>query len=213
MNLPFDRKILSLCDFTGTWAQPYADMGYNVELIDIKHGKDARLTEFQEVYGILAAPPCTHFTVSGAQYWKQKDKDGRTIEALSIVDACIRLAMVTNPKFWVIENPTGRLRKWLGPPQFSFNPCDFGGYLSPEERSHPSFPPQDAYTKKTHLWGRFNPPVPKPVKPIPNNNQQNNISLPKDANGKILAWTSEETKTIRSITPLGFARAFAEANQ
>lgn len=29
------------------------------------------------VYGILAAPPCTDFAGSGAQYWPKKDIDGR----------------------------------------------------------------------------------------------------------------------------------------
>jgi hypothetical protein len=84
--------------------------------------------------------------------------------------------------------------------------------LEPGERSHASFPEQDAYTKKTYLWGRFNPPEKRPVKPISNDDQQNNISMPRDENGKILDWSSEEAKTIRSITPIGFARAFAASN-
>jgi len=39
------------------------------------HLNDIRWLEIPDksVYGILAAPPCTDFSVSGAQYWKQKD--------------------------------------------------------------------------------------------------------------------------------------------
>ena len=39
---------------------------------------------FDTVYGILAAPPCTDFAGSGAQYWKTKDEDGRTKELRSM---------------------------------------------------------------------------------------------------------------------------------
>ena len=53
--------ILSLCDYTGTWAQPYVDAGYDVRQVDIQHGEDIRLLEYPgEVHGIIAQPPCTH---------------------------------------------------------------------------------------------------------------------------------------------------------
>jgi len=211
-TFPFARRIVSLCDFTGTWASPYKESGYDVDLVDIKHGNDARLVEHGEIHGILAAPPCTDFSGAGAQYWGAKDEDGRTLESLSIVDACVRLAVMTSPEWWALENPTGRLARWLGPPRFGFDPCDFGGWMGEDERSHASYPTQDAYTKKTYLWGNFNPPEKRPVIPIPNDEQQNNISTPRDENGKCLAWNSDEAKAIRSITPIGFARAFAASN-
>jgi len=34
---------------------------------------------------ILAAPPCTDFASSGAQYWPEKDRDGRTAYSLELV--------------------------------------------------------------------------------------------------------------------------------
>jgi len=134
------KTIISLCDYSGAWVEPYRRNGYNVIQVDIKHGSDVRTFAFDDdVYGILAAPPCTEFSSSGAQYWKQKDLDGRTVEALAIVDACLRLVVSKRKtlKFWALENPVGRLKKWLGKETFSFNPCDFG----------------DAYTKKTLIWG------------------------------------------------------------
>lgn len=53
------RRILSLCDYTGNWSQPYADAGYDVVRIDLQHGGDVRLLEMdtKPVHGILAAPP------------------------------------------------------------------------------------------------------------------------------------------------------------
>jgi hypothetical protein len=175
-----------------------------VRQIDLKHGQDIRLLECSkdDVYGILAAPPCTAFTNSGAQYWEAKDKDGRTFEGLALVDACLRVVAIQKLrklKFWSLENPVGRLKRWLGEPRFIFNPCDFG----------------DAYTKRTCLWGDFVPPLPlfttqRPVEPefvIASNGDKYS---PIHWN----TWgASEKTKEIRSVTPPGFARAFFEANQ
>ena len=49
--------VLSLCDFTGAWSQPYADAGYLVHRVDLKHGRDVRLLPYAgPVRGILAAP-------------------------------------------------------------------------------------------------------------------------------------------------------------
>jgi hypothetical protein len=71
------------------------------------------------------------------------------IEALSVVDACLRLVLTCNPAWWALENPVGTLPRWLGPPIFYFDPCDYG----------------DPYTKRTALWGRFNRPTGDPVPP------------------------------------------------
>ena len=32
------RKILSLCDYSGAWSQPYLDAGYNVIRVDMQRG-------------------------------------------------------------------------------------------------------------------------------------------------------------------------------
>jgi len=152
------------------------------------------------VHGILAAPPCDHFSVSGAQYWPAKDADGRTAEALEIVDACLEIVMDADPVWWALENPVGRLRALRGHvlsdlsgvggggPRLMFNPCDFG----------------DPYTKKTLLWGKFNLPRLNPVEPLRVCEQGSWLQR--------LGGKSEKTKRLRSMTPPGFARAFCEAN-
>lgn len=137
------RSILSLCDYTGNWSQPYLEAGYDVQRIDLQHGGDVRLLrhEGREIHGILMAPPCTHFARSGAQYWKSKG-DAALLDGLSIVDACLRMVVLYHPKWWALENPIGRLADYIGPPSFKFDPCDFG----------------DPWTKRTWLWGTFAPP-------------------------------------------------------
>lgn len=113
-NTPNGKIILSLCDYTGNWSRPYEEAGYTISRIDLKHGQDVRFLTFpaQQIYGILAAPPCTVFANSG-NAWKRTDAE--MLAALSIVDACLRLVAMTNPHFWVLENPVGTLGRYCCP--------------------------------------------------------------------------------------------------
>jgi hypothetical protein len=140
------QLILSLCDRTGAWSRPYDEVGYDVQRIEIEDGQDVRLLELpnRPVHGILAAPPCTVFANSGAR-WPRTDEE--MLEGLSVVDACCRIILAAKPKWWVLENPHGKLSRYLGPPAWTFQPNDYG----------------DDYTKFTCLWGDFAPPVKTPA--------------------------------------------------
>jgi hypothetical protein len=147
---------------------------------------DVRLFEWPgQVRGVLAAPPCTVFANSGAR-WPRSDDDYRA--ALSVVDACLRIVLVTRPAWWCLENPVGSLRRWLGPYKMTFQPCDYG----------------DPWTKRTCLWGEFTPPEKTPVEPVRVCEQGSWVQK--------LGGKSARTKRLRSVTPAGFARAFYEAN-
>lgn len=188
------KIILSLFDYSGNWPKYYREAGYEVYSLDIKNGFDILdldvakdITPLGKIHGILAAPPCTDFAGSGAQYWKEKDLDGRTEASLKLVDKVLKIVDKTTPVWWCLENPVGRLQKLrpqLGSPWY-FQPHWFG----------------DPYTKKTGLWGKFN-------KDLPRND------VPPDPNSWImkLGGKSERTKELRSMTPLGFAKAFFLAN-
>ena len=120
-----DKIILDLCGGTGSWSKPYKDAGYDVRLITLPE-HDVRLYEPPDnVYGVLAAPPCTHLAGSGARWWKAKGEEA-LLESLAIVDACLRIVTVTQPEFWCLENPVGRLVRYLWAPVMYFNPCDYG---------------------------------------------------------------------------------------
>lgn len=180
------KIILDLCGGTGTWSEPYRKAGYDVRIIDIKNGQDARLVHhLDDVYGILAAPDCTHLARSGARWWEEKGEEA-LLEALSIADACVRIAMFTNPVFWALENPVGRLRTFYGPPRLIFQPNEYGS----------------DYTKKTLLWGKFNIPKKLLMPAEPTEGSKIHLMPP-----------SEDRKELRSITPAEFAQAFFEANQ
>ena len=177
-----DNIILDLCGGTGAWSKPYKDAGYDVRLITLPD-HDVRLYQPPDnVYGVLCAPPCTHLAGSGARWWATKGESA-LLESLSIVDACLRIVVVTKPVFWCLENPVGRLVHYLGKPEMYFNPCDYG----------------DPYTKKNCLWGEFNAPIQTPVEPTEGSKMHR-------------MGPCSNRQELRSITPPGFAQAFFDAN-
>jgi hypothetical protein len=212
------KLILSLCDFSGRWSQPYRDAGYDVMQIDLKLGKDARLLKKldRKVHGILAAPVCTEFSAAGARHWAAKEAAGNQglLDGLALVDACLRVVSVHNPEWWVMENPVGRLQDWIGNHRCTFQPNEYAGYLGDEETGNLIVDPddpaknfmerrwmEDAYTKRTCLWGKFNIPKKDPRPAIYGSKMWSQYG------GK-----SDRTKEMRSMTPRGFSIAFKEAN-
>jgi hypothetical protein len=178
--------IISFCDFTGNWSRPYAEAGYEVIRLDLKRAVDIRLWPHigRPVHGILAAPPCTDFSRAGSLSWGRKGS-AAVKDSLSIVDACLRAIAIYDPKWWALENPVGRLPRWLGPPNFIFHPWEYG----------------DPYTKETCLWGRFKVPRKKPV-------------MPQFSAFEYLDRLPMEGSRAdkRSVTPEGFSQAFFDAN-
>ena len=143
-DLPVNQKIiLDLCSGTSAWSAPYKEAGYDVRNITLPD-YDVRLYKPPEnVYGILAAPPCTYFCQM--RMCRGRPTDEQFAQGLSIVDACLRIVLVCKPKFWALENPQGYLKQWLGEPAYIFQPYEFG----------------HNYSKKTWLWGNFFPPFKK----------------------------------------------------
>ena len=204
----FMKTLLSLYDYTGNWALPFDEGGWNVILWDIKHDcnffdtfKDVLdantdylyefiFDNFGTVDGVIAAQPCTDFASSGARWFAKKDSDGTTEFSKKLVYQTLKIIDLCMPDFWALENPIGsihRLVPELGKPKMYFNPCDFG----------------DPYTKRTALYGEFNI------------NLKTNPVFPHEGSKmhKKFGGKSEATKTARSATPMGFAYAFYEANK
>ncbi len=188
-----NSTILDLCGGTGAWSQPYREADYKVIVVDpygeTRDTVNIDVRDFQtlnsSIQGVLAAPPCTEFSASGARWWKGKDPKLLS-EAIAVVRACLEIVRRANPVWWCLENPVGRIYKCvpeLGKPIMRFDPCDFG----------------DPYTKRTCLYGRFSFPEKSPVYPV--------------EGSKIHLMSPSPTRTRdRSITPSGFAKAFFRAN-
>lgn len=208
------KIILDLCGGTGSWSRPYKDAGYTVHVITLPDysvadwwlADNGRLLRFRRnsprkdgmsflevpvanVYGILAAPPCTQFSIARTRAKIPRDLQG----GMATVEACMRLIWHVQAykdgklQFWAIENPVGLLRRFLGRPQFSFKQWEYG----------------DGRDKPTDIWGFFNHPR-KVVKERPD--------VPP-------RWGSERVRdgldraAIRAMTPKGFAEQFYKANR
>jgi len=228
-----DKIILDLCGGTASWSQPYKDAGYDVRLITLPENDVCDYVPPENVYGILAAPPCTMFSFARTNAKKPRDLQ----EGMKCVRACLNIiwsimeveqntTKKTLPlQFWALENPYyGFLKKFLGKPAFIFDPWEFG----------------DGYQKRTALWGNFNEPKKNPV-PLTDKmkelaktnsylhtmktgtnrgtqpsmwNKKNlkKFDMPASKDIRLEAFGVWDRQVRRSITPQGFAKAFFEAN-
>ena len=194
-----DKIILDLCGGTGGWSKPYKLKGYDVRIITLPEYDIRAYIPPKNVYGILAAPPCTMFSI--ARQTAKKPRDLR--EGMELVIACLEVIWEARYqkklKFWCLENPRGILRQFLGKPVMTFQPNEFG----------------DWWTKRTDLWGYLNKPKKKPIvlpaniKKIMDKNKRVMPELPKGY--KAIGESNYAAR--RGITPPGFASAFYKANK
>ena len=194
------KIILDLCGGTGSWTKYYPKKDYDVRVITLPDNDVRTYKPPKNVYGILAAPPCTMFSFARMSAKKPRD----LTEGMEIVIACLNIiwecqykikssTQKSAPlKFWCLENPNGFLKYFLGNPVYEFNPYDFG----------------DNWKKRTQLWGYFNFPKKKPIKcDLPKYDHMASKDLHPEYFGKY------DRLTRRSMTPFGFAKAFYEANK
>jgi len=200
-----DKIILDLCGGTGAWSRPYKDAGYDVRLVTLPERDVLTYAPPDNVYGILAAPPCTEFSL--AKNGSHRKRDLRS--GLEIVMACLRVIHQCRLKdklaFWAIENPVGYLRQFLGKPPLTFYQWHFG----------------DLGIKRTDLWGYYNAPK-QTVFERPNHPYF--VKQYKSGKKNQFAWSAPakpdwyggpplDRAELRAITPPGFARAFYMANK
>jgi hypothetical protein len=197
-----DKIILDLAGGTGAWSVEYAKNGYTVFNItlpyyDLLDERTVRLCINLNPYGILFACPCDIWSNAGVRFWKTRTSDEVLMHSKILVKG-LRIIYNTNPVFWCLENPIGKMKEFMGEPAYKFHPYVFG----------------DAYTKKTYLWGKFNipmfplqvePKIRNPVKYAGSNSTKSQTPV---------SWISgKNRKERRAITPPGFAKAFYEVNK
>ena len=120
-----DRIILDLCAGTGSWSEPYVKAGYDVRRVTLPLLDVLTYEPPDNVYGVLAAPPCTMFSLARTTPKIPRD----TREGMLCVEACMRIIWECQHRqrlaWWALENPFGMLRHWLGKPPLTFNPFDY----------------------------------------------------------------------------------------
>lgn len=213
------KIILDLCGGTGAWSNPYKNAGYDVKnitlpdhnIFEVEETKKSLIfygqggaadikVNIKNIYGILAAPTCTHFSL--ARTTAKKPRDFAT--AMKLVQQCLGIIwhcrINGSLNFWALENPMGYLRQFLGRPPLTWSPNDYG----------------QPYTKRTDLWGYYNQPTKKPVKLSDQQMRDcsiNNRILPSVPEGYKMPNDIKTQAVRRSITPNGFAIQFYKANK
>lgn len=207
------KTVISLCDLTGNVTQPWVDAGYRALLVDPQHGTtriEGAVTKFAgtiedamefighlirtgDVAMVFGWPPCTDMAVSGARWFEDKRKADPMFQAKAVMVAeqCRTIGRLSGAP-WTVENPVSVLASAFGKPSHYFHPWQYTAYE-----------PADSYTKKTCLWtgGGFIMPEPA-VDP----------DAPEPDNRIHFASPGPERANIRSVTPMGFARAVFAAN-
>lgn len=88
---------------------------------------------------IWASPPCPRFSIATHRHWENQEPRPDTLRDIDLMHHTLQLIFRLHPKFWILENPKGRLRWILGNPP---NTTYYGSY------GHP-------IAKETDLWGYY----------------------------------------------------------
>ena len=158
-------KVLGL--FTGmkSWEKPFIENGDNVYMSDINKNyeycqfigdiRNIPIKDIEEYLGgspdiIIASPPCTTFSIAScSHHWHPPTKEGlripksdNAIIGLELLNKTLELIEYFKPRFWIIENPRGLMRKMNCLEGINRNTvwyCQYG----------------DDRAKPTDLWGNW----------------------------------------------------------
>jgi len=143
-------KVLAACESSGVVREAFRAMGHDAYSCDILPADDASPYHFQcDVFEVIerggwdlmvAFPPCTDLTVSGAKHFKKKLADGRQRAG---ADFFLALAHAPIERI-AIENPVGVM------PTRYFRPSDC--IVHPWEHG-------EEHEKTTCLWLKNLPPI------------------------------------------------------
>lgn len=131
-------KVFSGCTEFGSEVQAFKDRGHDVTTLGIEGEvdilMDIRDFSTNKHYDFMSFhPPCTEFSKAN---WRSGPCKNRTPD-MSIVNACFRIVQEAKPTYWMIENPVGCLRYFIGKPNYTLKYGDYGHYCQ----------------KPTDLWG------------------------------------------------------------
>jgi len=211
-------RVLIACEESQAVCKEFRLLGHEAYSCDILessggypewHIKDDVLKVINDSWDMMIAfPPCTHLTVSGARHFEQKRKDGRQKQGIDFF-----MAMINAPINKIaVENPIGIMSNIYKKPTQIIQPYYFG----------------DPFQKTTCLWLKNLPPLYYNLTP---NLFDQTITATKDK-GEMIYWidkksgkrksqakwyydalinakSKEERSTIRSKTFPGIAKAMA----
>jgi hypothetical protein len=118
--------------------------------------------------------------------------------ALTLVGSCLEAVAFLKPKKWLLENPKGRLRWFIGVPRQSIRYSDFDLTYQTQ--------------KPTDLWGNIDLPFCKYVR-RPRTKRENNPEIKQAFKVTSFNFTSAYrcSSAERSLIPLGVSQAIKES--
>lgn len=146
-------RVLDLFCGLGGFSDPFRDRGHEVVTLDIDSRfkpmvlADVRTVSYPSLPPldkpfdvVLASPPCQMFSFAYS-FNEWPPPWDQTAEALGLVACTFQLIAGIQPRFWVMENPHGRLaaEPFINPPRETIVLCAFGS----------------RWKKPTDLWGRW----------------------------------------------------------
>ncbi|MDR0362642.1 MAG: hypothetical protein LBJ46_08190 [Planctomycetota bacterium] len=207
--------VISLFDYSGVMVEPWLEAGLECWIVDTRHpamwgagcvSVDAHGVnrvhhdlstpwmyrgKRENVAMVFAFPPCDHLAVSGARWFKGKGLRMLAKSVSLFATAAEFCEWMGAP--YLIENPVSAISSYWRKPDFTFHPWQFTGYCD-----------GDNYTKKTCLWTGNGFVMPK---------ARRNPGLDQPDHRIAMAPPSPDRSTLRSMTPVGFARAVFEVNR
>ena len=195
-----NKFVLLACEESQVVTIAFRKLGFNAFSCDIvpcrgKHPEWHLQCDVRDLIGkteplwdmLIAFPPCTDLSVSGARYWEQKRLDGRQQKS---IDFFMFLANCKIPRK-AIENPVGIMSSvWRKPDQI----------IQPFEYGHPE-------SKKTCLW----------LENLPKLTPTKTLKLPscgywenQTPSGQNKLGPSPERAKIRATTYPGWGEAMAD---
>ena len=126
-------KVLIACEFSGIVRDAFLDAGHDAMSVDLlptesDHPLGAHITGDIQTIDLswadllIAHPPCTDLSVSGARWWPAKVADGRQQESLEFV----QWLMDAPVERIAIENPIGKISTAIRKPDQIIQPWQYG---------------------------------------------------------------------------------------
>lgn len=140
-------KVLIACEYSGIVRDAFLERGHDAWSCDIlptespgPHIQGDVLEILNDGWDLMIAhPPCTHLAVSGARWFKEKQKDGRQQKAIHFFMTLVNAPILKT----CIENPVSIMSSKYRKPNQIIQPWQFG----------------HGETKKTCLWLKGLPPL------------------------------------------------------
>lgn len=121
-------RVLVACEFSGRVRNSFARLGHDAWSCDLLESETAGNHIVGNVLSVLSDgwdamichPPCTRLAVSGARWWKGKEK-----EQQEAIEFALALWNAPIPRI-ALENPIGKLSSVIGRPTQIIQPWQFG---------------------------------------------------------------------------------------